>query len=77
MVYYANWVDTYNTDKDKIYKEMTKWTKEHPVAAHLINMAIMTALIFVLFCVWKVYYGDIIIETNENTKKIMESAIRW
>lgn len=55
---------------------MTEWVQKHPIATQLINIAITAILIFIVAMVAKFYYGDLVIETNENTKFIMDIVIR-
>jgi len=55
---------------------MTEWTQKHPIATHLINLAI-TVLLIAGTLFWAKYnYGDKIIETNEISKKIMDIVVK-
>jgi len=51
---------------------MTEWTKEHPIATHIINLSITLLFIVISFFLLKYFYGDKITEVHENTIIIMD-----
>lgn len=55
---------------------MTEWTRNHPIATHLINLAITVLFVIAGLCALKYYYGNKIDEVYENTKTIMDIVIK-
>jgi hypothetical protein len=51
---------------------MTKWTHDHPIATHLINLMITALFIVISAFVLKYYYGDKILQIYEQTNTIYE-----
>lgn len=51
---------------------MTEWTQKHPIATHIINLAITVLIVIGSLFFLKYYYGNKIDAVHNNTKIIMD-----